>query len=533
MQKMGFSTQEHRNMLQFIGESSTDVVKDVLAQSPLVDVNVPYSVANLRGFMAWSTTVKLVTSFLKVHTEAAKANFDRSTSVAIHPDAPKSNTFPAYRTTTSKDRVWKFDKEDEKFSKLAGTAIDSTLVVMARPQESEVSGYGPGDAIPENVHNLVFSYFDGMQLPDRYAPVDILQRFFFYTLGSTFEQCCSTMNVLRKGWTSLAGTSHGKAISHLLQGIRLALETGTSIYAVIEARVYQGFILQSNEPFWIGLRGKQVVSVAFAQAKIDLQLASAHTKALSQICKILSESVLKGTEEREIITRASVKTARGLHYEVSRRALDAGNKQEIQKWADYLSFPQEYSKVTPANLVALFSAYSGETTFNNDVPMFLGAGLITSEDKAQIICASFGVTAPSLIIPKGETCKVPIPGIAIDASIVADKDGRAFMPFIAVYMKSVKAAAQDLQKVFKSREVSFKRGVRGGAAKTSYQFVQSNKDDIWKALAASISFKNTLDRLAEDPNKKLNDKGKKRVTEDDQAGPSKKVKAPEDFSAFL
>ncbi|QUD20362.1 hypothetical protein [Armillaria borealis ambi-like virus 1] len=531
MQKMGFSTQEHRNMLQFIGDSTVDIVKNCLAQSPLVDVNVPYAVANLRGFMAWSTTVKMVTAFLKINSEAVRTDFASSMSIGIRPDSTLPKQFSSYRTTSTSDKASKFEAEDEKFSKLSGAAADHKLIGMAREHTSEVSGYGPGSALATYEHNLVFSYFDGMQLPDRQAPIDIMQRFFFYNLGATFEICCATMNVLRKGFMSLSGTAHGKALSHLLQGIRLAIECNVGIYAVIEARRYLGFVLYYSEPFWVGIRGKQVTSVTAAQAKIDLQLASAHTKSLSQLCKVLSEAVIKGTTDKEIIKRDTVQTARGLYMEVQRRDLDKSQKDEIQKWADYLSFPQEFLKVTPANLASLFTAYAGETYFGKDIPMFLGGGCIVSDSKATALCAAFGVTAPSLIMPKGEDCMISVPGSGIDASLVADKDGRAFMPFIAVYMKSIKAAAADLDSVFKNRKVSFRRGVKGGPSKAQYQFIGSNKDDIWVSLCSAVDTVRIAKSKEGDKVKK--GKGKRGNTAEPEQGPSKKTRVDEDFSAFL
>nr|WOK58266.1 MAG: hypothetical protein [Armillaria species ambi-like virus 8] len=532
MGRLGYSTQEHRNMLQFIGPSSTDVVKSTLEQTPLVDVMVPYGVANLRGFMAWSVTVKLVTSFLRIHWEAVRSGFQMTTSIAIRPDAPNKKVFPSYRTTDSNDKASKFEKDDEAYKALSGASVDNTLIAMARCQDGAVSGYGPGDALPEFEHNMVFTYFDGMQLPDKFMPLTIISTMFFYALGTNFENCTNTMTMLRKGWSSLSTTVHGKAISHLLQGCQLGFETGAAVYAVIEARAYQGFVLVSHQPFWIGIRGKQVTSYAYSQAKIDLQLASSHVKALSQICKVVSGCFLRGQTAKEIIKRSDIQTARGLYIEVMKRQLSKDEKEEITRWADYLSFPQEYMKVTPANLAALFSAYSGKTEFTVGIPMFLGAGCIVSESRAVQLCAAFGVTAPSLMMPKGDTCKVPVPGSGIDASIVADKDGRAFMPFIALYMKSVKAAAADLDKVFKSAEVSFRRGVKGGASKTQYQFIGANKDDIWRELSDCIAYKHSIDNASK---KKVDDKGKgkKRQADDDGGAPAKKARDEEDFSSFL
>lgn len=533
--RLGFTQQEYRNMVQFIGQPTQNIVREVLPLMPAVDCATPMALCNLRGYMAWATSVKLVQNFLVTNGVAILKGMENTSVIAIRREEGKQSVFPAYSAAKSDGKQAYFEDEDKEYAKCVGAGLGPQVLSLVRTQVGKLSSFfGSASDLPSYDHNLVFSYFEGMQMPDFTVPLSVIRSHFHNNLGISAEQCVETYAMLRRGWKSLSTTSAGMVLCHIFQGIQLALETSTSLYVLMEGDRYLGFVLQAPTAFWVAVRSKIITSCSLTQAKIDVALSSSHTKALFQICKILSDITLAGQTTKEIITRSQIVYARQLYNEVQRRKPGTESGNEIKKWADYLNFPHEYLKVTPMNLCKAFKAFSGQEALPVETPMYLGSGIILIDDPAVAIMASFGNHAPSLIMPKGESCDVPVPGIERDASKITDASGRVFMGFIAVYMKNVRQAGNDLRDVFKKRRVLFKRGLKGGAAKNSYQFVGDAKDGIWTELAGAISYKATMEAVARGDSG-AKDKGKRKATDDGDKGegPSKKQKGPEEYSQWF
>lgn len=66
---LGFSQQEHRNMIQFYGKITARNSSDIMETHPNIDCSTPVQATNIRGYMAFNTTVRLVQQFLRTNLD--------------------------------------------------------------------------------------------------------------------------------------------------------------------------------------------------------------------------------------------------------------------------------------------------------------------------------------------------------------------------------------------------------------------------------------------------------------------------------
>lgn len=115
-------------------------------------------------------------------------------------------------------------------------------VAKATPIMHRSTSVGSSTSVPKSAGN-VFPYFHGLIQPDNVFMNNMILRHFYQLLGRTAEQCQETYVKYRHGVNSLAKTSQGMILCHILLGVDLALSTQSRCYVIIEKLSYQGFCL--------------------------------------------------------------------------------------------------------------------------------------------------------------------------------------------------------------------------------------------------------------------------------------------------
>ncbi|RKF81782.1 hypothetical protein GcM1_178002 [Golovinomyces cichoracearum] len=112
----------------------------------------------------------------------------------------------------------------------------------ATPITHRSTSVGSSTSVPKSTGNL-FPYFHGLIQTDNLLMNNMILRYFYQLLGRIAEQCQEKYAEYRHGVNSLATTSQGMILCHILLGVDLALSTQSRCYVIIKKSSYQGFCL--------------------------------------------------------------------------------------------------------------------------------------------------------------------------------------------------------------------------------------------------------------------------------------------------
>lgn len=465
----------------------------------------PDGVWSPQMYASASILITIITEFLKTNTYPAfinehnRGDFDGGDFIMQNRDLGEYDTIKidesfkrARIETTEGEEAVRVEDEDAEMEDDAREYAFSTLrsaVLIAKPSPVPLGfNLGSPSEVPTGP-GRVFPYFDRMIIPDAQTIRNIVSSFFLRNLGRTREEQVTTFKLLRPGWEKVAKTPQGGILTHMLVGIRIALETQTRMFAVYREGSYAGFVLLGA--MWsVAVDNRMYEWGSSEEVKNEVAKMSSHEYALKIICEKLSgcSIVAAGLEGKaEAIGPGDVPSAITLWNAIKQRKLTVGAEEDIKKVLGLVAYQRSYREINCASLCWLFGEVgkADDTPLPDESPLYLPPTFSLYHDRLFQLLCTFGPDAPSMYNTSGQTYIVPKTSLG-DANNVMDGKGKKALPRLLVSAKSVQVAYQDLKKVLRERAIKMDLGERAGRNRNVTLF-GDQRDQVYEELRECLN----------------------------------------------
>lgn len=404
-------------------------------------------------------------------------------------------------------------------------------VLTAKPSPLPLShNVGTPSQVP-SLPGIVFPYFTRMNRPDAGFLLSAFSRLFFRTTGDSLEECKKHYVTMKKAVSSLASTSAGQVIAHLLYGIELALQSQTRMFVVLD-HGYCGFALLGAR--WSLFTGASWMLPGTAE---EVQSASSqlstHARAIQDLCDILSACVIKEGASPQYIPEGPISAddvtsgVRLLGYILARK-IDTEVAKQMAGPLSRVNFSKAYLPVTMENLVWALEhmTIKASEPLDPTFSLFISASLSNIEDRIYQVLACFGPDVPSFRNASGSTFDLPRPGLK-DANEMENELTKAkALPYLLVGYKSITVGYQDMKKVLKDKSIVMDLKERAGSSR-NVKLTGNKRDVVYATLKKCIHHESQVEAGSKDT------KGLKRKAEDDLGSTPKKVMTASDVLSAL
>jgi hypothetical protein len=379
--------------------------------------------------------------------------------------------------TRTKEEIEILSKEEVRAVKITSHR-DAVWKAPVKKGRAE-SNYGPVGQIP-NLPGLVFPYFEGMNAPDPLT-LKMSLTLFFRLLGKDFAECKKRMADFRQYTTTLAGSTLGQEIVHIITGVQLALDTQTRLFVVVEGG-YKGFVLLGAE-FAVFDGTRWVESVSAADLRVELSAMDTHSAALRYVCDWMSALAITGEEDVQEVDASSITSAQQLIKQIQRRTVSdeaAEDLENIDAKMKALYFGGGYTDVNVDSLCKFMRDFLNPEipTIPTEGALFLTKYKMNFEDRFLMHLSRFGPEAPVPMTSNGSEFAVPSPSSKVDP-IFDPEDGGVPLQALPFYMKPIITAANDWRGIQKKKVVMLNLKERAGPYKSHFFKDLATKRRLW------------------------------------------------------
>lgn len=415
------------NMITFGGQS---VDKDLLAflyrhnKKVKTRCPTPAGTANMSQIQGFLKVLTIVTWFLKTHVYPAFSGplpDDSTGGGAI-------DTIPGFITAKRKglfgDRLAKRARiaerpadEDEDMEDQYEDGMEEfnfgdadNRVPKARPSTLPTHIFGLATQMP-TLPGLVFPYFPDILDTDTNFVSSVIRTYFLECLGDTRDTVLSGFKDVKGAMGTIAQTQTGKVLQHIFCGVQLAIQAQARLYLLISDGRYMGFTLHGWY-FTVSIDSYKRVPVSHEELVTAVKLVDEHNVAVAQILSKLSKMKTGGRlptkkyldERKPIVAKNPRELAELLRqFDLS----DIEDREEIEKLANKLSFPQRFWEFSPEKILAAVDLLLAKSFPAVDLPLYVRGGTLTTTDPALSIFGLFGESGFSFRTPGGVAIKVP------------------------------------------------------------------------------------------------------------------------------
>lgn len=383
-------------------------------------------------------------------------------------------------------------QDNVKFENVAGfmTIRGNDPVIYAKPSPGRAANnFGSTTKIPESP-GLVFPYFHGLIRPSAHDLLAYTTATFYRLFGTTGNECKERYQQFRHGAHSLSKTKLGMELTHILYMIRLALDTQTRLFLVIEDEVYKGAVLLGTG---FNLHdGAKWVSPEESVAK-DLLLLDPTARALSELTRKFTEMKLNGNYSGPDLTKDFLATPNKF-IEVFKNLkidnLDNAAVRELDSLFMGLNLRGDgFLPMNPQGVQQFVEEYFGSPDFLLKLPTFIPSVRAPIETKEFALLSRFGPEAPSFWNEKGQE----LPVVAGSSSSSKGKrkldesDLYANMPKeFHITPKPLLVAVNDMKKVISKRAVKMDLKERARGYRTIGLVSESSIKSIWGVMVEGL-----------------------------------------------
>jgi len=332
----------------------------------------------------------------------------------------------------------------------------------------------------------VFPYFSGMNLPDKTGPISFITKHMANILGNTEKSSLEAQYQLVRAWKTLSATEAGIALSHMIFGLELAIQTGCLPSIVhSESDEYLGFVL-------IGLNlvqsGANVVK-ALKEDELRHELLSldTHALALRTIVGVIN-TYKESDDEYYNITEKLITLPRQLHNILRPIKLSPADTTTISNNLKKLCFRQSYWVGSDPTVVEKTIRMLGSDEFPpSHWPINFKSQVMFTSNRFQSILSVFGSQVPCLSRLNG-TC-VPLFETAKENTLTKKEGGRQILPELPIYVLPLIEAAQAWKQVFDQRNlyVIFSPGRKGvDSARKAYKADSEIAKSLFRTLMINL-----------------------------------------------
>jgi len=424
------------------------------------------------------------------HARDYKVKDDKGTEIARTRELEDYS----YSSIENRKRVRSADEMDDEPQKRAATSsgyISSRgieMVFRAKPVMQSQQNIGPVSAIPKSP-GLIFPYFHGLIQPDAVFMNAMILRRFYQLMGSTHEKCQSAYVELRHGVNSLATTTRGMELCHILLGIDLALETQSRCFVIIDKNKYLGFSLLGAR-FAIFSNTRWFAPANEEDMLLAISRMDPHESAVSDIVEKLEK--LKASDHYEGLTVRSIFSEPStLVEELSKlkmNELEEEDVRDLDRFVRNLNYMgTNYLSQNPQMISDMLATLSSTKDISLARPTYLPSIKAPFNDRAFKLLSRFGPEAPSFWNDRGSeiVCK------PIDRSVVStggkrkigDSDIYGNMPVrLLITPKPLLIAVRDMNKVIETGKVKMDVRERAGKYRNISLEHEETRKSVWKGL---------------------------------------------------
>jgi len=400
----------------------------------------------------------------------------------------------SYSSIENRKRVRSADEMDDEPQKRAATSsgyISSRgieMVFRAKPVMQSQQNIGPVSVIPKSP-GLIFPYFHGLIQPDAVFMNAMILRRFYQLMGSTHEKCQSAYVELRHGVNSLATTTRGMELCHILLGIDLALETQSRCFVIIDKNKYLGFSLLGAR-FAIFSNTRWFAPASEEDMLLAISRMDPHESAVSDIVEKLEK--LKASDHYEGLTVRSIFSEPStLVEELSKlkmNELEEEDVRDLDRFVRNLNYMgTHYLSQNPQMISDMLATLSSTKDISLARPTYLPSIKAPFNDRAFKLLSRFGPEAPSFWNDRGSeiVCK------PVDKSVVStggkrkigDSDIYGNMPVrLLITPKPLLIAVRDMNKVIETGKVKMDVRERAGKYRNISLEHEETRKSVWKGL---------------------------------------------------
>lgn len=483
-----------------------DIRKAMVYQNTSKDgVIAPDNVWNPQMFASFAFLVSIITEFLRTNTYPAfisptnRGEFDGG---AVLMDLGDVNDMPQLqeneilkRMRMSDTTVREEGEEEVEDAIMENNACEMSFTTMrravlfAKPSPVPLAfNLGSPSEVPK-LPGRVFPYFDRMTIPDNQTIRNIISSFFIRNMGHTRQEQAATFKLFRLGWEKVSKTRQGGVVSHMLVGIRLALETQTRMFVVYKADQYAGFVLLGS--MWSVTVDNRLYEWEDAEAvQAEVAKMSSHEYAVRKICEALSTCavIVAGHEgSAKDVVPDDVKSAKQMWDRIQERKIEGEAEATIKSVLGMVSYTRSYRDISANSLCWLFKEvnHQSDHPVDDSTPLFLAPTFSLYGDHLFQLLCTFGPDAPSLYNASGASFVIPRASEG-DPNNVLDGRGKKALAVLLVAIKSVQVAYQDLRKVLKDRTIRMDMAERAGKNRNVVVGFEY-RDQVYEELRACLN----------------------------------------------
>jgi len=458
--------------------------------------------AQMSSFMAIAPVYAAIDSFLATHTYEYKGKDEEyvSDEKSIQPGSLETllemrhgqNWFrPSWnadkrRKASEKDYVPERvdDAEERDLSHSKAYMINplaSVYVAKPSPLPSSVN-FGPSTQVPYK-NGLLFPYFPGMLSADSAFLRQQISSLFLRNLGSetvtprqAFKELCEVIG-------PFANTEAGVVMTHVLSGVRMALDSQSILYLIFNDNTYKGYCLL-GEKFSVFCHGKWHEPLPAEKLRESLALVQTRKSSLDEIHGLLLGCVDTGGDtlivEREKLESLSYLADCLAKVDITKEECP---KDKLSEALAQCSFPSRFLTFKPVNIVNAVISLTDPTSppLYDKHPFYIpvkGWSQINTHEYKVLAC--FGAKSFSFRNAKGDEYRIPAK--ATDKDPLADtKEKGEPAKKILVGEKPVRDAISDWRTFLDKGSLRMDLVERAGDQRL-HAFVGKQKDEIWDCL---------------------------------------------------
>lgn len=322
-----------------------------------------------------------------------------------------------------------------------------------------------------NDRGLVFPYFDGLLLPDPLYIQNFLTRRCLNLLGDSIDECYKSLKVVLEGVNSVAKSKAGRALTHMIIGIELAIQAqGDLLISIIEQQ-YLGFAIRvlPGQDFAVHTGHGRFDSRTLSKSSF-LETLGSKLGPIERLCAFLSMVPLLGGDLDPInwkgLTPYKLAVALGArkYTEEQKKIVD---KMMVKVWTS-----QKYWEPTQERLLDMLKHLLGISPYTDGIPMAITGDPTNYADPYFFALAPFGHTAPSFQgFPSKKAKEFTLPSSSlVGGQYYGKPDVNPLFPFLPVYNKALKTAAVDMKNLCTTGRVRYSLTKNKGASDSSRIF---------------------------------------------------------------
>lgn len=375
------------------------------------------------------------------------------------------------------------DEEDED-EEMVIEFTANTECMRAKPSSlpSNTSFGAPKD-VPY-LPGAYFTYFHGMNSPDKSSLLDVTLELFFRNFASQSQTAQEGWKSFRRELGTFGNTAEGLAMTHIFQGFSFAIKSQTQAYVIFNRGEYCGFCLLGGLwRYWT--RG----SWSRPQSANDLQDTLKVLRTHEDVMDLLKEQLRVCSVRRGIssIDEGQMKSAIGVARAlgaVDWGKVEADDTTAIERTVAELHFPTNFKGIGAESLV--WAVEQMTSKLREDLPDHVSIYFPTKDfglfarKEFQVFCC-FGSRAPKFWSASGSIYTIPPLGAEDPWSRMEDDGKKKRMDTILISTAPPSQCLGGWDTVIDRQALKFDIKVRAASSK-NFPIPGEKRDLLWQCL---------------------------------------------------